>query len=38
MNELEKKSDMAQANLKRIVEKFREETNAAIQVAIATAL
>jgi hypothetical protein len=29
---------LAQANLKKIVEKFREQTNAAIQVATATAL
>jgi hypothetical protein len=35
---LEKRTDMVQANLKRIVEKFREQTNAAIQVATATAL
>jgi hypothetical protein len=29
---------LAQANLKKIVEKFREQTNAAIQIATATAL
>jgi hypothetical protein len=38
MDELGKKTDLVQANLKRIVEKFREQTNAAIQVATATAL
>jgi hypothetical protein len=36
--ELGKKSFLAQANLKKIVEKFREQTNAAIQLATATAL
>jgi hypothetical protein len=38
MGEPGKKSFLAQANLKRIVKKFREQTNAAIQVATATAL
>jgi chromosome segregation ATPase len=38
MDELGKKTEMAQANLKRIVKKFREQTNAAIQVTTATAL
>jgi hypothetical protein len=38
MGELGKKSFLAQANLKWIVEKFREQMNVAIQVAIATAL
>jgi hypothetical protein len=37
-DELGKKAYLAQANLKRIVEKVREKTNAEIQVAIATAL
>jgi FtsZ-binding cell division protein ZapB len=37
-NELGKKAFSAQANLKRIVEKFREQTNVAIQAATATAL
>jgi hypothetical protein len=36
--ELGKKSFLAQANLKKIVDKFREQTNVAIQVAMATAL
>jgi DNA repair ATPase RecN len=36
-NELGKKAFSAQANLKRIVEKFREQTNVAIQAATATA-
>jgi hypothetical protein len=36
--ELEKNTFLAQANLKKIVEKFREQTNAAIQVATATKL
>jgi DNA repair exonuclease SbcCD ATPase subunit len=36
--ELGKKTFLAQANLKKIVEKFREQTNAAIQVATTTAL
>jgi chromosome segregation ATPase len=36
--ELEKKTDMVQANLRQIVEKCREQTNAAIQVARATTL
>jgi hypothetical protein len=36
--ELGKKKFLAQANLKKIVEKFREQTNAAIQVVTATAL
>jgi hypothetical protein len=36
--ELGKKAFSAQANLKRIVEKFREQTNVAIQVATATTL
>jgi hypothetical protein len=36
--ELGKKTDLVQANLKRIVKKFREQTNAAIQAATATAL
>jgi hypothetical protein len=35
---LERRTDMVQANLKRIVEKFREQTNVAIQVATTTAL
>jgi hypothetical protein len=38
MGELGKKMELVQANPKRIVEKFREQTNAAIQVATATAL
>jgi hypothetical protein len=38
MGELGKTSVMARANLKRIMEKFREQTNAAIHVATATAL
>jgi uncharacterized Fe-S center protein len=38
MGELGKKSFLAHANLKKIMEKFREQTNAAIQVATATAL
>jgi chromosome segregation ATPase len=38
MGELGKKTELVQANLKRIVEKFREQMNAAIQVATATAL
>jgi hypothetical protein len=37
-NELGKKAFSAQANLKRIVEKFREQTNVAIQAATATTL
>jgi hypothetical protein len=36
--ELGKKTFLAQAKLKKIVEKFREQTNAAIQVAATTAL
>jgi hypothetical protein len=32
------KTFLAQANLKKIVEKFREQMNAAIQVSTATAL
>jgi chromosome segregation ATPase len=36
--ELRKKTFLAQGNLKKIVEKFREQTNAAIQVATATTL
>jgi hypothetical protein len=36
--ELGKNTLLAQANLKKIVEKFRERTNAAIQVSTATAL
>jgi chromosome segregation ATPase len=36
--ELGKKTFLAQANLKKIVEKFLEQTNAAIQVSTATAL
>jgi signal transduction histidine kinase len=35
-NELRKKAFLAQANLKSIVEKFREQTNVAIQAATAT--
>jgi hypothetical protein len=35
--ELGKKAFLAQANLKRIVEKFREQTNVAIQAAMAMA-
>jgi hypothetical protein len=38
MGELGKKTDLVQANLRRIMEKFREQTNAAIQVTTATAL
>jgi hypothetical protein len=38
MGELGKKSFLAQANLKKIVEKFQEQKNVAIQVATATAL
>jgi chromosome segregation ATPase len=38
MGELGKKRQRVQANLRRIVEKFREQTNAAIQAATATAL
>jgi chromosome segregation ATPase len=38
MGELGRKRFLAQASLKKIVEKFREETNAAIQVATAIAL
>jgi chromosome segregation ATPase len=38
MGELGKKTELVQDNLKRIVEKFRGQTNAAIQVATATAL
>jgi hypothetical protein len=38
MGKLGKKSFWAQANLKKILEKFREQTNATIQVATATAL
>jgi chromosome segregation ATPase len=38
MGELGKKSFLAQANLKKIVEKFREKTNVVIQIATATAL
>jgi hypothetical protein len=38
MGELGKKSFLARANLKRIVEKFREQTNVAIQAVTATAL
>jgi uncharacterized coiled-coil protein SlyX len=37
MGELGKKSFLAQANLKKIVEKFREQSNVVIQVAMATA-
>jgi chromosome segregation ATPase len=37
-NELGKKAFSAQANLKCIVEKFRDQTNVAIQAAMATAL
>jgi hypothetical protein len=37
-NELGKKAFSAQANLKRIVEKFREQTNVAMQAAMAMAL
>jgi hypothetical protein len=37
-NELKKKAFSAQANLKRIVEKFRDQTNMTIQAATATAL
>jgi hypothetical protein len=36
--ELAKKTFLAQANLKKIVEKFREQTNTTIQIATATAL
>jgi hypothetical protein len=36
--ELTKKTFLAQANLKKIVEKFREHTNVAIQIATATTL
>jgi hypothetical protein len=36
--ELRKKTFFAQANLKKIVGKFREQTNIAIQVATATSL
>jgi hypothetical protein len=36
--ELGKKTFLAQTNLKKIVEKFQEQTNATIQVAMATAL
>jgi hypothetical protein len=35
-NELGKKTFVAQANLKRIMEKFREQTNVVIQAAMAT--
>jgi hypothetical protein len=35
-DELGKKTFLAQANLKKIVEKFREQTNAAIQVSTFT--
>jgi hypothetical protein len=38
MGELGKKSFFTLANLKKIVEKFREQTNASIQVATATTL
>jgi hypothetical protein len=38
MGELRKKTELVQAHLKQIVEKFREQTNAAIQVATATKL
>jgi uncharacterized coiled-coil protein SlyX len=38
MGKLAKKTDLVQANLKRIVEKFREQTEATIQVVTATAL
>jgi hypothetical protein len=38
MGELGKKRQRVQANLRRIVEKFREQTNAAIQAATAMAL
>jgi hypothetical protein len=37
-NELGKKAFSAQANLKRIVEKFRDQTNVVIQAATAMAL
>jgi hypothetical protein len=36
--ELEKRALSAQANLKRIIERFREQTKVAIQMATATAL
>jgi hypothetical protein len=38
MGKLGKKSFLAQANLKKIVEKFQEQTNATIQVATVTSL
>jgi DNA repair exonuclease SbcCD ATPase subunit len=38
MGELGKKMELLQANLKRILEKFQEQMNTAIQVATATAL
>jgi chromosome segregation ATPase len=38
IGELGKKTELVQGNLKWIVEKFREQTNAAIQVATATTL
>jgi hypothetical protein len=37
-NELGKKAFLGQANLKKIVDKFREQRNVAIQAATATAL
>jgi hypothetical protein len=37
-DELGKKTFLAQANLKKIVEKFREQTNAVIQISTAMAL
>jgi hypothetical protein len=37
-DELGKRTFLAQANLKKIVEKFREQTNVAIQISTATAL
>jgi predicted nuclease with TOPRIM domain len=36
-NKLEKRAFLAQANLKRIMEKFREQTKVVIQAAMATA-
>jgi hypothetical protein len=38
MGKLGKKSFLTQANLKKIVEKFREQTNVAIQATTATTL